>query len=382
MAEKKGTISTRYDTPTGGTLAFTRNAALEPEIMGYLETVRQLQEDYAAEPHVMEALRRVESGLQSLRIAEGDEAALRKRLAELVEVPVTPDRNIRLDAFRRTSARGPASSEESYLAQAEKLVRNTRSNTVLLLLNNPGDTVLERFLQKLQAIKFNDYRGVKQVMGEISQSPQLWHYNERKKAFLLDWLKPYEAELGKPVSELSGEELAAALRQVEGLRDKRLEEMTHLTVEHGVVEWRPHNRESNPLINGRDDAFWGGLETRDEFVALLTRLVTRFSFDLEERFQVFKTKDGGFAYLVGFADDAFDSAIATEDGKLALYPHLKVFVRAGEDYRELTQAAYGDNRKAYYTSLRTAVVPFLKAVGIMVEMELSEELKGAFDMWV
>jgi hypothetical protein len=181
---------------------------------------------------------------------------------------------------------------------------------------------------------------------------------------------------------MSEEEFQAALKKVENLRNTKLEEMTHLMVDSDRAPFRVYNRALNPLINGKDETFWGGPEAREEFLLLLNRLITRFCFNLDDRYLVFRTKDGGFAYLVGFADEAFEQAVTTADGKLALYPHLKVFVKNNDDqYVELTMEFYNRNPKLYYHALKTSVVPFLRAAAIMVEAELSPTLKGAFDMW-
>ncbi len=65
-----------------------------------------------------------------------------------------------------------------------------------------------------------------------------------------------------------------------------------------------------------------------------------------------------------------------------MFPHLKVFVRVQEgEYSELTMEMYNRNAKAYYASLKTAVVPFLQSAATMVESELSENIRTAFEMW-
>lgn len=238
-------------------------------------------------------------------------------------------------------------------------------------------------MEALRGLDLKDYCSLRYRMAEIGKSPQLWHYNDKKKAFLLEWLKPYLAQLDKPIEQMSEEEFQAALKKVERLRETRLEEMTHLMVDSDREPFRVYNHKMNPLINGRDETFWGGAEVRDEFIALMSKLISRFSFTLEDRYLIFRTKDGGFCYLIGFADEAFDLAITTKDGKLGLFPHLRVFVRNEADaYAEITMEFYNRNAKAYYSTLKTAVVPFLSASAVMVEEELSDTLKSAFHMWV
>lgn len=383
MSEKNSTFTTHYSSADAGTLAFDRNEAVEGEILACLEIVRQIRADYKGNPQIESGLQGIESRLQNLRASKAPAEEVRKGLEELMQVPLGEDKSLRLDAFRKSAAKGAVASEEAYVTQVRKMVKNTLNNAALLMLNYPEDPVLTRFVEALRGLDLKDYRSLRYRMAEIGKSPQLWHYNDKKKAFLMEWLKPFLAQLDKPIEQMSEEEFQAALKKVERLRETRLEEMTHMMVDSDREPFRVYNHKMSPLINGRDETFWGGAEVRDEFIALMSKLISRFSFTLEDRYLIFRTKDGGFCYLIGFADEAFDLAITTKDGKLGLFPHLKVFVRNEADaYAEITMEFYNRNAKAYYSTLKTAVVPFLRASAVMVEEELSDTLKSAFDMWV
>jgi hypothetical protein len=381
MDEKKTKFPALFNSSEAGTLAFERSA-LDGEIAACLQIVRQIRNDYKDHPNVVSGLQSIEDQLLGLRVAKVPEGEVRRKLDELMRVPLGGDKSLRLEAFRKSTVQGKVGSEAEYLAQVRKMVRNTVNNTALLLLTHPDDPVLARLLEELKGLDLKDYTAVRRHMGEFSKSPQLWQYNEKKKSFLAEWLRPFQEALGKPIEEMTDEEFQTALRKVESLRERRLEEMTHLMVDSDRAPFRAYNRTMSPLINGRDETFWGGPEARDEFLGLLNKLITRFCFNLEDRYLIFRTKDGGFCYLVGFSDDAFAEARTTSDGRLALYPHLKVFVKTDEDaFAELTMEVYSRNPRAYFSALKTSVVPFLRAASIMVESELSENLKGAFDMW-
>ena len=366
----------------GGTLAFDPNKAMDGEIVSVLNLVKQLITDYKDDGKLIQGLKEIQTSLQTLRLSNASEAEIRKKLDELQKIEVSEGKFIRLDAFRKTAAKSKLSSMDDYGDQVRKMVRNTMNNLALLMLGNPDDGVLQRFMNDLRNLDMNDPRQIKIQMGAIRESPQLWHYNEKKKGFLIDWLKPYESLLGIPIDEMSEEDFNEALKKVEGLREKKLEDLTHLEMIKDRAPYRIFNKSMSPIINGRDEAFWGGEEIRDEFVHFINLLIIRFSFNLEDRFLVFKTKDGGFIYLVGFADEAFDNAVEKEDGRIGLYPHLKVLLKTPDGFSEITMEAYNRNPKSFYSTIRTSVVPFLSAVALMVETDMSEELRSAFDMWV
>ncbi len=381
--DKKSDFSTVYDQSEAGAVAFETREELAPAIDEYLDVVAGLLSDYVQEPGLIEGLSEVEMKLKALRVSEEPLEELRKKLESLTEIPFGSEKNINLSAFRKKTGAGKFATEEEYVAHVKKLVRNTSSNLAQLLSFSPDDTILQKFLANLQALDPDgEYRNVRMDMFKLSQAPQLWHYNEKKKEFLLEWLRPYQAELGKPVEELSGEALQAALKQVEQLRESKLEEMTNLSLENDRGPYRRFNKTMHPIMNGKNAEFWGGIEVRDEFVAMMSKIVRRFSFSLEDRYLVFKTRTVGFSYLVGFADEAFDDILSLGDGKMALYPHLKVFLHgANGEFHEIAESDYPASRSAYFNALKTAVVPFLTAISVMVESELSPNIKQSFDMW-
>jgi hypothetical protein len=256
------------------------------------------------------------------------------------------------------------------------------NNLTLLLITWPDDEILQNFLADLKGTDMKaGYDAVKERMGTVGKGPQLWHYNQKKKTFLMDWLKPFQKELGKPIEAMTEEQFQDALRQVEAIREKQLVDSGALVVEKDRDPYRAHNLTMHPVLNGKHSDFWGEKAVRDEFIALINRLITRFSFNLQDRFLLFRTQDGGFLYLVGFAEEAFEAMVGLDEGKLGLFPHMKVFLKRGNEYQEINPANYTVNKQAYFRALKTAVVPFFTAVAPMVEHTLSAELKTAFDTW-
>ncbi len=385
MAEKpkSGSFSTVYEAEDAGMLTLDRRKDIEAEVASYVAVIGQLREDFKQEPEVVEGLREIEKQLGALRISKEPEEEVRKKLAALVHVPLAEGKELRLDAFRRKAAKSTLADPAEYVARVKQLVRNTEGNLTQLLLTWPEDSILQKFHQDIENLNLEGTQPeVKIQMEALAKSPQLWHYNQKKKDFLLEWLRPFQEYFGKPVEELTEEDIQAAVQKVEKLRETALEEMTNMVPEPERSPFRVHNRRMHPIMNGKNRDFWGSNEVRDEFIALLNKLLTRFSLTLEDRFLLFKSKDGGFCYLAGLADDAFDEATELKDGRLGIYPHLKVFLKMGDGhYAEIQKESYGKNSAAYFRALKTAVVPFLTSIAVMLEHTLSKELREAFDMW-
>jgi hypothetical protein len=380
---KKSSFTTVYDPKQAGTLAFATREEVDAEIVSYLDIDQQLKTDFQDEPTVAEGLKDLEHKLNALRISTESHEVITARLQGLVAVPVSAGQTLRLDAFRKTSAKATLSTPDEYKERVARLVRNTEGNLAQLLITWPDDGVLQRFMKDISEIDLAlSPQELKVRMEQFSKSPQLWHYNEKKKSFLVEWLRPYAQYLDKPLEELTPEDMQKAVSKVEHLRDRKLEEMTNLVTDNDIEPFRAHNRTMHPVMNGKNKDFWGSAAVRDEFIDLIQNWISRFSINLEDRFLLFKTQDSEFCYLVGFSDDAFENMITLEDGRVGLYPHLRVFVGGGDGgFTEMTEAMYDNDASRYYQGLKTAVVPFLVSVAVMLERELSTGLKEAFDMW-
>jgi hypothetical protein len=382
-AENKPLFTTIYEDERAGTVAFDAADGPAAAIQSYLALVKQVREDYQEDAGIAAGLREIEIKLNTLRFSKDPEESIFKQLEALVQVPIGGDKSLRLDAFRRSATKAQVAGETEYLERVRRLVKNTMNNLTLLLIQWPDDTILQRFLEDLKSVDFSaPYDQLREKMDGVGKGPQLWHYNQKKKQFLADWLRPFQEALGTPIEAMTEEQFQAALKQVESLREKKLKEAGALVVEKNKEPYRVYNRTMHTVLNGKFKDFWGTAEVRDEFITLMNKLIARFSFNLQDRFLLFKTADGGFLYLVGFADEAFDNPVVLEGGKLGLFPHLKVFLKRGEEYQEIQPGNYAVNKQAYFRTLKTAVVPFFAAVAPMLEHPLSDQIKSAFDMWI
>lgn len=121
MSEKNSTFTTHYSSADAGTLAFDRNEAVEGEILACLEIVRQIRADYKGNPQIESGLQGIESRLQNLRASKAPAEEVRKGLEELMQVPLGEDKSLRLEAFRKSAAKGAVASEEAYVTQVRKM---------------------------------------------------------------------------------------------------------------------------------------------------------------------------------------------------------------------------------------------------------------------
>lgn len=382
-AENKSTFTTIYEDEKAGAVAFDAADGPAAAIQSRLALVKQMREDYKDDAAITQGLKEIETKLGTLRFSKDPEEAIFKQLESLMQVPIGGDKSLRLEAFRRSAAKAQVAGNAEYLDRVKRLVKNTMNNLTLLLITWPDDAILQRFLEDLKSVDFKlPHDALREKMDGVGKGPQLWHYNQKKKQFLADWLRPFQADLGMKIEAMTEEQFQAALKQVEGIREKKLKEGGALVVEKEKEPYAAYNRSMHTVLNGKFKDFWGSNEVRDEFIALLDKLITRFSFNLQDRYLLFKTSDGGFLYLVGFADEAFDNPVALENGKLGLFPHMKVFLKRGEEFQEIQPGNYTVNKQAYFRTLKTAVVPFFAAVAPMLEHKLSDEIKSAFDMWI
>ena len=380
--DKKGEFETVYDAAEAGVLTFEAGTALAGEVASCLQLVKQLQTDFKDDSAIVSGLKQLESQLHTLRFSKDPADKIKQKLDALMQLPVTGEKTIRLDAFRKKASK-PVDGVQEYQERVKRLVKNTRANIVLLLAaaGNGDDNLTQLLNQLIQLNPELPYAELKTRMDALAKNPLLVHYNQKKRAFLVEWLKPYQAKLGDTIEQMTEERLMEAARQVESIRSMVLKELAKVVLDNNREPFKPYNRTIHPVMNGKSVDFWGSQEVRDEFIALVNKMLTRFSFNLEDRFLLFHTEDGGFMYLVGFADEAVDNAIELKDGKYGVTPHLKVFLNRGGQLQEIVAGNYQVNRAAYYRALKTAIVPFFTAMAPLLDLTLSEELKSAFDMW-
>ncbi|MBF0288514.1 MAG: hypothetical protein HQM14_11915 [SAR324 cluster bacterium] len=384
MSGNDGRFETYYAKEDSGKVTFEERKDCLEDIQKYIDLIDNIKKSDDIGKTAGVALEEVRYQIESLKYTDIPAEEVKKKLNKYSRVPLGDGKFMHLSSFlASTGEQRVVKTEEEYIQQVKKMLDNTKSNLTNLLIFKEEDEHLKGFFEELQVIeKSTDYTDVKKRMDHLTMSGIIKHYNETKLDFLKKWLAPFEEKLGKPISEMSSKEMQEALGQVEGLKKKELEQVGIRINSETADHFRAYNKVGHELMNGDSTDFWGFPEQRDEFVELVKKIINRFSFKLENHYLVFESSDKKMAYLVGFSDDLFGKKKELSDNKVGLTPHLKVLIanKSGE-FQELRKEDM-EKPTEYYRVLKTAVVPFLASLSMMVDTPLSKEFKDAFDMWL
>lgn len=384
MADNKTRFETYYAKEDSGKVVFQERTDGLEEIEKYLKLIDEIKKSDDIDEALHPSLDEIHFQIQSLRYSDIPLAELKKKIAKYSRVPLGDGKFLHLSSFlASTGEQKVVKTEEEYLAQVDKMIQNTKSNLANLLIFKEEDAHLTGFFDELKHIEGNkDYNEVKMRMEHLTMSGIIKHYNKIKLDFLKSWLAPFEEKLGKKVDMMSPKEIQAALTKVDGLKKQELEQIGLKMNSDKFDEFHPYNRSMHELMNGQTTDFWGFPEYRDEFVDLVKKIINRFSFKLERHFLIFESADQKMAYLMGFPSDLFETKKDLKGGKIGFSPHLKIFFASEKGtYKEFTQESV-EKPADYFRTLKTAVVPFLSSMSMIVDFELSQDFKQAFDMWL
>lgn len=290
---KEGRFETYYQKEDSGKVTFQVRKDLVDEIDKYLALIDDLKKSPEMDEKTIKALDEVHYKLESLKYSDISAAEVKKKIKQYTRVPLKDGKYIHLSAYlSSTGAPKVVKSEQEYISEIQKMVKNTLSNLTNLILFKEDDEHLKAFLEELQNLKGNnDYKEVKSQMEHLGMSGIIKHYNNVKLTFLKQWLAPFEEHLGKPVKKMNPKEIQNALNQVEGLKKKELDQVGLKMTTEDISDFRPYNQEAHQLLNGQCTDFWGFPEYRDEFVELIKKVINRFSFKLEDHYLIFETAD-------------------------------------------------------------------------------------------
>ena len=379
-----GQIKTYFQKEDSGKIVFEERQDCLEEIDKYLTMIENLVKAEDIDEALIPSLQEIHYQIQSLKYSNIPLAEVKKKIATYSRVPLGDDKFMHLSSFlSSTGEQKIVKTEEAYLAQVQKMVENTKANLTNLLIFKEEDEHLKGFADELEVIDGSrNYQSVKTRMEHLTMSGIIKHYNKVKLEFLRNWLAPFEEQLGQSIATMSANEIQSALTQVEGLKKQELDDIGMRLNPELFDDFRPYNRTMHELMNGENADFWGFPDQRDEFVELIKKIINRFSFKLENHYLIFQSADKQFAYLVGFPDTVYDGKKQMKGGKVGLIPHLKVFFASDDgSFKELDKGGF-EKSSEYYRILKTAVVPFLASLSMIVDAPLSQGFKDSFDMWL
>ncbi len=384
MSSNKSRFETYYAKEDSGRVVYEERKNGLEEIQQLLELIDEVKKAPDVSEAIIPALEELNYKIEALRYSDISLPELKQKLKGYSRVPLGDGKFLHLSSFLTSKGEQKVvKSEDEYLSQVKKMRVNTMANLTNLLLFKEEDEHLRAFFDELKEMESNSsYQDIKTRMDHLTMSGIIKHYNQVKFEFLQNWLKPFEEQLGKAVQSMSPKEVQTALGKVENLKKKELEQVGMRLNAEIADQFRPYNREMHELMNGTSSDFWGFPEYRDEFVNLVKKIINRFTFKLENHYLVFQSADQTLAYLVGFPDDTFGSKKKIKGGKVGLVPHLKIFFNSGDgSFKELRKEDM-EKPTEYYRTLKTAVVPFLGSLSMIVNAELSQGFKDSFDMWI
>lgn len=381
-AYRKAKIETYYSKEDAGKVVYEERTDLQESIERYLDLIDDLKKSEDMKESVIPALEEVQYQIESLRYSDSPIEVIKKKLIQYSKVHLGEGKFMHLSAFLTSTGEHKVITEQEYLEQVGIMVQNTKFNLTNLLIFKEDDESLVEFADELPLVEGNhNYEEVRLRMESLTMRGIIKHYNKVKLEFLQSWLAPFEAQLAKPIADMTPQEMQEALSKVEHLKKQELTEIGMSLKPELAEKFRPYNKTMHPLMNGERLDFWGFPEYRDEFLGLIKQIINRFSFKLENHYLIFQSTDKQWAYLLGFPDTVYEGKRKMRDGKVGFVPHLKVFTCNQEgDYQELIQ---GDLKQSeYFRTLQTAVVPFLVSVSEIVETPLSKGFQESFEMWL
>ena len=378
----KPSIETYYGKEDAGKIVYEERTDLQEAINKYLDLIDDLKKSEEIQAALIPALQEIQYQIESLRYSDSPPEVIKKKLAQYSKVPLGEGKFMHLSAFLTSTGEQKVFSQKEYLEQVARMIQNTKSNLTNLLLFKESDEHLMALAEELGVLEGNqDYDEVRKHMDHLTMNGIIKHYNQIKLEFLQNWLAPFQSQLAQPIATMTPQEMQEALNKVENLKQQELLEIGMTLKPELSNDFRPYNKTMHPLMNGENLNFWGFPEYRDEFLELIKKVINRFSFKLEHHYLIFQSTDKQWAYLLGFPDMVYEEKRKMRDGRVGFVPHLKVFaVNQEGGYQELAQ---GDLKAAdYFRTLKTAVVPFLVSISVIVGTPLSEGFKESFDMWL
>ncbi|MBF0351390.1 MAG: hypothetical protein HQM11_10190 [SAR324 cluster bacterium] len=375
-SQHTGVIQTLYESREKKGIKLQFNPETAAEIESYITGLNDMAEAYKKVPEIVQGLNELKSKANALLISHASEDEIISGIRKLTTVQGPDGQKINVSSFGKGKSQKVKDADE-FKERTLKRIDQTIQNTVALM-QWKSDPTLGAFLQQARAID----RGLSghemdKLVKELIRSDSFQAYQSSKEAYIKEWLKPFQAELGRPIESLTEEELQEAMKRMKVVMKQRMTE-GNLIVHPNPDQFKDFNMKNHDMINGYDKTFWNNDLLIDEFIAFTQGVLSRFTFLLDKQFLVFQFRQEPYLYLIGFSHEAFVNAEQLEDGNLLIAPHIKAIIPGKENtYRELNKTGF-TSVGLYMDMLRETLKPFFSALAEKINFPLSKEFKQHF----
>lgn len=374
-----GVLQTLYESreKKGIAIAFNKEAA--QEIEAYLTALEEMTNAYKDNAEILKRLNEIKAKANGFLISRMDEDEIISNIRKLTTLTGPSGEKLNIKSFHQARSQH-IKDANVYKQKTLKRIEQTITNGVTLSQFESGNTELEAFINSLRNID-QSLSGVNldREMKKLIQTDGFKTYQKVKDNYIREWLRPLQEELGKPVEQLSQEEMQEAIKRMKIVMNQRLNE-GNLTVHPKSESFREFNQEDHDMMNGHAKEFWLNDPLIDEFIEFTQAVLNRFTFMLDKQFLVFQFKSEPYLYLIGFSYSALSKANTSNDGSLLITPHIKAIIQSkDQSYRELSMGGF-QSMGLYIDVLKETVKPFLQSLAKKINFEFSKEFKQHFRM--
>lgn len=374
-----GVLQTLYESreKKGIAIAFNKEAA--QEIEAYLTALEEMTNAYKDNVEILKRLNEIKAKANGFLISRMDENEIISNIRKLTTLTGPSGEKLNIKSFHQARSQ-QIKDANVYKQKTLKRIEQTITNGVTLSQFESGNTELKAFVNSLRNIDQSlSGANLDREMKKLIQSDGFKTYQKVKDNYIREWLRPLEEELGKPVEQLSQEEMQEAIKRMKIVMNQRLNE-GNLTVHPKSEAFREFNQEDHDMMNGHAKEFWLNDLLIDEFIEFTQAVLNRFTFMLDKQFLVFQFKSEPYLYLIGFSYYALSKANTGNDGNLLITPHIKAIIQSkDQSYRELSKGGF-QSVGLYIDVLKETVKPFLQSLAKKINFEFSKEFKQHFRM--
>jgi len=373
-----GGIQTLYEDREKKGINVKFNPEAASEIETYMSGLEAMIKAYNDNEEIVSGLNEVKVKANALLISHLAEEDIISGIRKMTTITGPGGKKMNIAGFGQSKSE-QLQDADVFKKRTLKRLNQTIQNTIALIQWKTNDQLTE-FTNQLKALD-QSISGVeldKQVR-DVVKSGGYKSYLSVKEDYIKEWLKPFQAELGKSIESLTPAELQDAMKHMKIVMKQRLNE-GNMVIYPDADKMKEFNLHDHDMINANNEVFWIHNPLIDEFIIFTQAVLTRFTFMLDKQFLVFRFKNEPYLYLIGFSRDALLKAEQDEDSSLVISPHAKAIIQ-GKDktFRELNKTNF-PSIGMYIDVLKDTMKPFFISLAEKIEFEFSSEFKKHFKM--